>query len=204
MSKYRLSQSSIYIDGTSVPKNKFNNSDAKFIVTIEKKLLIHAYNKYSKELDTNTRLNEIYFINLHKKTFESLYDFAGLYRNVNMSKGESQFCLAQYLESESNRIFKELKNDHYLNIFKDDKKLFAQKLAYYQGELIALHPFYELNGRITRLYCDMLALSNGYKPIDYSDAIDNGAYIDASIACVQYADSALLEKIIFNGLEENS
>ena len=80
MSKYRLSQSSIYIDGTSVPKNKFNNRDAKFIVTIEKKLLIHAYNKYSKELDTNTPLNEIYFINLHKKTFESLYDFAGLYR----------------------------------------------------------------------------------------------------------------------------
>ena len=204
MSKYRFSDSSIYIEGTNIPKNKLDIDNAIDIHEVENILLEQAYNKLFSNYNRQTILNEIYFINLHKKTFESLYDFAGIYRTVNMSKGESQFCLAQYLKSESNRIFKELKNDHYLNIFKDDKKLFAKKLAYYQGELIALHPFYELNGRITRLYCDMLALSNGYKPIDYSDAIDNGAYIDASIACVQYADSGLLEKIIFNGLEENS
>jgi cell filamentation protein len=203
MSKYRLSQSSIYIDGTSVPRNKLKSSDAKFIATIEKKLLLNAYDKYAQELNSNILLNETYFINLHKKTFESLYDFAGAYRNVNMSKGESQFCLALYLDSESKRIFEELEEDKYLSDIKKDKVLFSQKLAYYQGELIALHPFYELNARVTRLYCDMLALYNGYKPIDYSDAIDNGAYIDASIACVQYADSALLENIIFNGLEEN-
>jgi len=109
MSKYRLSQSSIYIDGTAVPKNKFNNSDAKFIETIEKKLLLSAYGKYNEALNPTTLLDETYFINLHKKTFESLYDFAGVYRDVNMSKGESQFCLAQYLGSESKRIFSELK-----------------------------------------------------------------------------------------------
>ena len=200
MSKYRLSQSSIYIDGTSVPKNKFNNSDAKFISTIEKRLLLSAYDKYSEALNPTTQLDENYFINLHKKTFESLYDFAGVYRDVNMSKGGSQFCLAQYLDAESKRIFTELKADKYMKDIAADKKEFAKKLAYYQGELIALHPFYELNGRITRLYCDMLALSCGYNAIDYSDAIDNGAYIDASIACVQYADATLLEDIIFNGL----
>jgi len=200
MSKYQLSQSSIYIDGTSVPKNKFDNSDEKFIMTIEKKLLLNAYEDYSKALDNKTLLDENYFINLHKKTFEALYDFAGVYRDVNMSKGESQFCLARYLDAESKRIFEELKRDNYLQDVSTDKKAFANKLAYYQGELIALHPFYELNGRITRLYCDMLALSCGYKAIDYSDAIDNGAYIDASIACVQYADTTLLEEIIFNGL----
>ena len=50
------------------------------------------------------------------------------------------------------------------------------------------------------MYIDMLAMVNGYKPIDYSGAIDNGAYIDASIACVQYADASLLEDIVFKGL----
>jgi len=201
MSKYQLSQSSIYIDGTSVPKNKLNSSDAKFIATIEKKLLLNAYDKYSEELNSKTILNETYFINLHKKTFEALYDFAGIYRDVNMSKGESQFCLAQYLHTESKRIFDALEKERYLHDIASDKITFAKKLAYYQGELIALHPFYELNGRITRLYCDMLALHNGYKPIDYSGAIEDGAYIDASVACVQYADSTLLEKIIFDGLK---
>ena len=118
-----------------------------------------------------------------------------------MSKGESQFCLAQYLHSESARIFKELEEENYLSGI-EEKNLFVKRLAYYQGELIALHPFYELNGRVTRLFCDMLALKNGYKPIDYSGAIDNGAYIEASIECVQYADSSRLEKIVFDGLEK--
>ena len=150
---------------------------------------------------TKSVLNETYFINLHKKTFESLYDFAGVYRDVNMSKGDSQFCLAQYLHSESARIFKELENENYLSDIKK-KTLFAKRLAYYQGELIALHPFYELNGRVIRLFCDMLVLKSGYKPIDYSGAIDNGAYIEASIECVQYADSSRLERIVFEGLRE--
>lgn len=203
MSKYLLSNSSIYIDGTNIPKNKFNIKDAEFLITLEKNLLDEAYSKYSSNLYKTLSFNEHYFINLHKKTFESLYDFAGVYRNVNMSKGESQFCLSQHLDNESKRIFKELEYDNYLSDVRRDKVLFAKKLAYYQGELIALHPFYELNGRITRLYCDMLTLFNGYKPIDYSGVIDNGAYIEASIVCVQYADSSLLEKIIYNGLQLN-
>jgi hypothetical protein len=46
----------------------------------------------------------------------------------------------------------------------------------------------------------MLALFNDYKAIDYSESIDNGAYIQASIECVQYADSSKLAEIIFRGL----
>lgn len=202
MSKYRLKNSSIYIDGTDIPQNKLQIHDSAFIHVLEKKLLDASYAKFSSDLNNNTILDETYFMDLHKKTFDSLYDFAGIYRDVNMSKGESQFCLAQYLHSESKRIFDELKADNYLLDVKKEKQLFTKKLAYYQCELIALHPFYELNGRITRLYFDMLTLYNGYKPIDYSSAIGNRAYIDASIACVQFADSALLEKIIYDGLVE--
>ena len=201
MSKYRSSFSSIYIDGTDIPKNKLDINNSIDIHEAENMLLEQAYIKLSSERNRKTILNETYYISLHKKTFEALYTSAGIYRNVNMSKGESQFCLAQYLDVELKRIFTDLKEDNYLQDIAMDKKAFAKKLAYYQGELIALHPFYELNGRITRLYCDILALSCGYNAIDYSDAIDNGAYIDASIACcVLYADTGLLEKIIFDGL----
>lgn len=120
-----------------------------------------------------------------------------------MSKGDSQFCLANYLQNESNRIFKELENENYLSKIVD-KNLFANRLAYYQGELIALHPFYELNGRILRLFFDLICLKNGYKPIDYSNSIENGQYIDASIKCVQYADNSKLMTIILNGLVKTS
>ncbi len=189
------------MDGTDIPYNKLDIKDSKFLHALEKKLLDASYAKFTQELNKKPILNESYFSNLHKKTFESLYDFAGVYRDVNMSKGNSQFCLAQYLHSESARIFKELEEENYLADI-EEKNLFSKRLAYYQGELIALHPFYELNGRVTRLFCDMLALKNGYKLIDYSGAIDNGAYIEASIECVQYADSSRLEKIVFDGLEK--
>lgn len=199
--KYQLSESWIYIEGTDIPQNRLNIQDSKLIHALEKKLLDKAYFKFSSELDNQTILDESYFINLHKKTFASLYAFAGVYRDANMSKGDSQFCLAQHLYSESKRIFGELENEKYLSSIQEDK-LFAQRLAYYQGELIALHPFYELNGRITRLYCDMLALWNGYRAIDYSGAIDDSSYIQASIECVQYANSVKLSEIVLNGLKK--
>ena len=201
MSKYQLDSSPIYIDGTDIPKNKLDIIDSELIHEIEHNLLTEAYEQFSSQLNKQTTFDETYFIDLHKKTFESLYDFAGVYRNVNMSKGESQFCLAGYLQNESTRIFNELEQDNYLtNII--DKNEFAKRLAYYQGELIALHPFYELNGRILRLFFDMLCVYNGYKIIDYTDAVTDGKYIEASIECVQYADTSKLENIIFNGLEK--
>ncbi|WP_428738417.1 Fic/DOC family protein [Sulfurimonas sp.] len=199
MSKYQLDDSPIYLNGSDVPKNKLDISDAEVIHEIENDLLIEAYEKFLSELNDDTKFDEEYFINLHKKTFESLYDFAGKYRNENMSKGDSQFCLAEYLDSESKRIFSELQQDKYLTIF-DNKEDFAKRLAYYQGELIALHPFYELNGRVLRLFCDLLAVFNGYKPIDYTASIDNEKYIEASIECVQFADTTKLEEIILSGL----
>ena len=63
MSKYRLSNSSIYIDGTNIPKNKFNITDAKFLTTLEKNLLDESYMKYSSELNSKTIFNESF--NIH-------------------------------------------------------------------------------------------------------------------------------------------
>lgn len=201
MSKYQLDSSPIYIDGTDIPKNKLNITDSELIHEIEQNLLTQAYEQFSAQVNINTVFDEKYFVNLHKKTLESLYDFAGIYRNVNMSKGDSQFCLAEYLQNESARIFNALKDDNYLSNIAD-KKEFAVKLAYYQGELIALHPFYEVNGRILRLFFDMLCIYNDYNTIDYTDSIANGKYIQASIESVQYADTSKLEEIIFNGLKK--
>jgi cell filamentation protein len=199
MSKYQFDNSPIYLDVSDVPKNKLNITDAEVIHEIENNLLIQAYEKFSNKLTEDAKFDEEYFINLHKKTFDTLYDFAGVYRNVNMSKGDSRFCLANFIDNESKRIFTELLKDKYLTIY-NDKKSFASKLAYYQGELIALHPFYELNGRTLRLFFDLLCSFNNYKSIDYSQSIENGNYIEASIDCVQYADNTKMNNIIFNGL----
>lgn len=202
MSKYQLKESHIYLNGTDIPKNKLNITDSNLLHQIENELLVEAYSHFSKQLSKDTLLNENYFKLLHKKTFESLYDFAGKYRDHNMSKGDSQFCLAVHLHKESQRIFTELAQDAYLTNCRSDQNIFIYKIAYYKCELIALHPFYELNGRTLRLFIDMLCLYNGYPLVDYSQAIKDNTYIEASIECVQYADCSKMQAIIQSGLPE--
>ena len=201
-SKYQLVDSKFYYENSDVPINKFDIKDTQTIHEIEKELLEEAYTVFFNELDENTRFDEAYFISLHKRTFESLYEWAGLYRDFNMAKGESRFYQGEFVKSSSQKIFEELKSDNYLKNYESrPKSEFAKKLAYYKCELNALHPFYELNGRITRMFIDMIAAYNGYKFIDYSQ-ISQKEYIDSAIDCVQFADTASLEKIIMNGLSK--
>jgi hypothetical protein len=46
----------------------------------------------------------------------------------------------------------------------------------------------------------MLVSQNGFEFIDYSNYIDNGRYIQASVDAVQFADITLLTQIIKDGL----
>ncbi len=201
-SKYQLVNSKFYYKDSDVSRNKFNIKDTQTIHEIEKELLEEAYAIFFNELNEDTRFNEEYFISLHKRTFESLYDWAGLYRDFNMAKGESRFCQGEFIKNSSQKIFAELANDNYLKDYATKPKSeFAKKLAYYKCELNALHPFYELNGRVTRMFIDMIAAYNGYQFIDYSHITSN-EYIDAAIECVQFADSTMLEEIILQGLHQ--
>ena len=201
-SKYQLKDSSFYYANTDIPKNKFDIKDSQIIHDIEQELLIKSYEIFFDELVEDTLFDEEYFKSLHKRTFESLYDWAGIYRDFNMSKGESRFCQGAFVESSSKKIFEELKQDNYLKDFENrPKEEFAKKLAYYKCEINALHPFCELNGRITRMFFDMIVSFNGYKFIDYS-SVTPKEYINCAIECVQYADESGFEKIILNGLNK--
>jgi cell filamentation protein len=201
-SKYQLNNSSLYIEGTDVPKNKLHIRSSEEIHELERELIAEAYVTFYDELEEDTLFDETYFKTLHKRTFEALYEWAGKYRDFNMAKGNSRFCQGAFVESESKKIFDQLQGDNLLKDYENvEKEIFAKKIAYYKCELIALHPFYELNGRITRLFFDMIAVYNGYKYIDYS-TVSKEEYIDASIECVQFADCSKLETIIYNGLSK--
>jgi len=209
VSKYQFRQSDIYQPDSDLPVNRLGIADADLLHEIEAQLLQQAYSHFVAALQTDTALDQAYFQSLHRHTFESLYDWAGHYRSEDMVKGGSMFCRAAYLQAESKRIFAELAAENYLHgSSKWPVERFAQRLAYYQSELIALHPFYELNGRITRLYFDLIAIANGYGPIEYGKSlqsdpeVDNN-YIRASIDCVQRADFRLLQTLIAAGLSAN-
>ena len=206
MSKYQFTESDIYLPGTDIPRNRVGIATPDLLHEVEGTLLQQAYTRFITELDPSICFDGNYFIALHRDTYESLYEWAGRYRSVDMTKGGSLFCRAAYLEQEARRIFRELEQEQHLKLAANwPTAKFAERLAHYQSELIALHPFYELNGRTTRLFFDLIAVYNGYEPIDYSHALAVGptglnAYIKASILCVQHADSSRLQQIILQGL----
>lgn len=208
MSKYQFRESAIYLPGTDIPKNRLGIENTELLHEVEKTLLREAYQVFIGELHPAVRFDEAYFKSLHYRTFTTLYEWAGDYRLVDIIKGTSLFCRADYLPEESRRIFQKLEQENFLKNPGNWQDLaFSERLAYYQCELIALHPFYELNGRTSRLFFDLIAIFNGYDPIDYSVALEEemgqlNAYLQASVECVQGANHRRLQKMILNGLSK--
>lgn len=207
MPKYSFgTEYNIYYQGTNIPKNKFNIRDIPRLNEFEKALLLKSYSDFHRDLNNNPVFNETYFKTLHKATLQTLYDFAGEYRDQDVSKGDTLFCKAKYIHSQIKLLFEKLETENHLNNFQyQPKESFAERIAYYMGELIAIHPFWEFNGRIIRMFFDMIAVYNGYEYINYSLPISKeitNPFIQASIECVQAGDSSRLNEIIFIGLKK--
>ena len=83
---------------------------------------------------------------------------------VNISK-ELLFCDANFIEKELNKLFLKLKSENYLKDCTEDN--IASKAAYYLGEINAIHPFREGNGRTQREFIRELLLPTGFC-VDYS------------------------------------
>jgi len=203
--KYHPPSNHIYYEDSDIPINKKEIKDAQVIHELERSLLLQSYEYFHTTLNEEIQFNEEYFKEIHRHLFSNLYDWAGVYRNVNISKGDSMFCPSMYLDSFSKEIFEKLAGDNYLRDYEDISKkiLFAKKLAFYTCELLVLHPFNEGNGRSLRLFIDMIATYNGYDYIDYDESLNDEAYILASIECMQ-TNCDLMEKIIFQGLQKAS
>ncbi|MFH0733529.1 MAG: Fic family protein [bacterium] len=205
MSKYLYSNEYIiYYPGTEIPINKKFIKNPSILQVYDKALLLKSYYLFNKYLTKKTIFDEKYFRQLHYDTFQKLYKFAGEYRSQDVSKGDTVFCKAKYIQEFLIDLFNKFKADNYLKNY-NNKPLdeFAEKIAYYMGELIAIHPFWEFNGRTTRLFFDMIAVSNGYNYIDYTkfkyDGEEN-SFIQASIECVQLGNNTMLKEIIKQGL----
>lgn len=157
-----------FVEVGDVMKNKLGISNAEELEKAEYKITDDKLgealvNNHPKIFDFNLLLD------LHRQLFEDIYDFAGKVRTVNISKPDSPvpFCYCDFIPSEANRIFTELKNDKYLVGLNQPE--FVEKLTYYASELNALHPFREGNGRTTRLFLLLMARNAEYL-IDYSFA----------------------------------
>ncbi|MGH3159604.1 MAG: Fic/DOC family protein [Streptosporangiaceae bacterium] len=117
---------------------------------------------------------------IHQRIFGDIYVWAGQVRTVAIAKG-AMFCLPQYIQSSAAIIFRELHDEACLRGLRRDA--FVGRLAYYLGEVNALHPFREGNGRAQRAFFGQLARSAGFTLAwQHLDAARN---VEASVAIMR-------------------
>lgn len=128
---------------------------------------------------------------IHAYLFQDVFFWAGLIRTVSLSKENLLFCQPQYINSESEAVFALISdNDYFRNLVKTDAvSCFAQLL----GELNALHPFRDGNGRTQRAFLRQLAATAGWR-LDWTQ-LDEQENIEASIASMN-KNYAPFEKIL--------
>lgn len=91
---------------------------------------------------------------IHKYLFQDCFETAGLVRKHDIRKGDTLFCKAMYLEDNLKTV-SNMKEDTFEDII--------EKYV----EMNMMHPFYEGNGRATRIWLDFLLIKRLRKCIDW-------------------------------------
>ena len=102
---------------------------------------------------------------INKYLFDNLYDFAGIIRKENISKGNFRFANSLYLEDILKKI--ETMSESSLDDIID--KYVEMNIA---------HPFLEGNGRSTRIWLDLILKKNLNKIVEWKK-IDKKLYLQA-------------------------
>jgi cell filamentation protein len=96
---------------------------------------------------------------IHRYLFQDIYFWAGKKRTVEISKDGKQFFLTSHFDNALRYIDQII--SEFTKIPRDNKKLFAEKLAEILDNINYLHQFREGNGRTQREFLRMLALEKG-------------------------------------------
>lgn len=160
----------IYSKESNVPFNKLGITNRDELELYESYLLSVAYRRILENLKSMPEyylpINREKILNLHRIIFHDLYDWAGKYRNINMSKEGFPFPPADLINSEMRCIDKNLFNKINYNAEATLEEL-AELLAYISAELTIIHPFREGNGRIIRVILDIISIAFNKKPANW-------------------------------------
>jgi len=143
---------------TGVLRNKLGLRTIGGLEAAEREIT-HAALIFLKESPVKPSYDLRHLCAIHRRIFGDIYDWAGQLRTVAIAKG-SWFCLPQYIESSAAEIFRALHAESLLRGLPRD--VFTERLTHYLGEVNALHPFREGNGRAQRAFFEQLASDAGF------------------------------------------
>ncbi len=125
---------------------------------------------------------------IHRFLFEDIYDWAGEYRTINMSKKGTSFAEANKIAELMEACFKRLKDNDFFRHNSFDE--FIENIVDFYQITNMIHPFREGNGRTQRLFIAQLIRHSGYD-VNFSD-IESDELMIATIQAANGVNDNLL------------
>jgi fido (protein-threonine AMPylation protein) len=191
----RYSSHDPYLDpACGVLKNRFGITGQATLEATEASLVaLRSYELVQRPLRGNFDLAHLQAI--HRCLFGDVYEWAGQLRTIDIAKGGNAFAHHGYIVTAAQPIFDELAREQHLAGLLP--LAFSVRAAHYLGEINALHPFREGNGRAQREFISHLSQAHGYYIAWESVAAER--MLQASIESFQ-GDTSKLAAIIQENL----
>lgn len=162
--------------GTTVLVNKFGIRNEAKLDEVETVLISTRNTQWLQRLTSNT-FDFSHYCVIHHFLFSDLYDWAGQFRTVNISKKGTFFCAAESIDQQASLIFKRLADCNFFRSLPHDD--FVEEVVDFYCVTNMLHPFREGNGRTQRAFLTQLIRAAGYD-INWSE-VDTDLLMFATI-----------------------
>ena len=173
--------------GTNVLRNLPDLQSEAELIAFE----VEAVGSRSIEGPPQGNFDPAHYRALHHHLFQDVYQWAGEYRDIRTAKGGSVFCYPENIQKEMEKQFAKLNDPAFLP--GAEMEDFVAVTADFLGELNAIHPFREGNGRTQLYFVRLLGLRAGH-PFR-SEAVEPDAFLLAMIESYYGRTEALVDEL---------
>ena len=134
---------------------------------VEARALAKATDILIREYDQEHQFCAADICHFHKTWLGEVYEWAGRYRNINITKNDFTFAMVAQLHKLMEQFEQNQLTQYTPCVFKNRKEV-VKALAETHTELLLIHPFRDGNGRVARLLSTLMALQAGLPLLDFS------------------------------------
>lgn len=156
-----------------VLKNLLGITSPQRMNELEAEALERAVDRFVRTYDAGHCFTAADICSMHKLWLGDIYEWAGSYRQVNMSKGAFTFATSAHIPTLMSELEKGVLRRCTPCSFKEMDDVVAA-LAEVHTELILIHPFREGNGRVARILSTLMALQAGLPLLNFSPIAGEG------------------------------
>ncbi|MHA1443644.1 MAG: Fic/DOC family protein [Candidatus Hodarchaeales archaeon] len=189
----------------TVLRNLLRIIDPDEMDRVEAGALAKATDILIREYDQEHQFCAADICHFHQTWLGEVYEWAGKYRNVNITKNNFTFAMAAQIPKLMKQFEKNQLSKYTPCIFKNRGEV-IKALAEAHTELLLIHPFRDGNGRVARLLSTLMSLQAGlplldfnliskYKKQKYITAVQTG--LDRNYQPMETLFSEIIEKSIF-------